>query len=88
MTIYAIILNEPNDSAWEAVRENWPNHHHILTDQIAFIAVPEDKLTLTDDIAEPIGLNESKKIRGLVIEAEHRAGFNDSSLVEWLGKFT
>lgn len=87
MAIYAIILNEPNDAVWQTVKSGWPGmQHFIVTDHLAFIAPSEP--TLTDHIAEKIGMNSGAAVpvTGVVIEAKNRSGLNSSSLVEWLGK--
>ncbi len=82
MTVYAVILNDPDETAWRKVRE-W-KQHYVLTDRIAFIAT--DDLTLTHEIAATIGINREGGVTGLVLESTNRAGWNDSALIEWLGK--
>ena len=86
MSIYAIILNEPNAHSWETVKQGWPNRHYILTDRIAFVSA--DEYTLTHEIAAAVGMDKEQRVSGIVIEAENRGGFNDSGLVEWLSKFS
>lgn len=84
MTIYAIVLNEPNETAWRQVRSEWPDRHYIVTDCLAFIA-PEG-FTLTEGIAETIGMDEQGGVTGVVIEATAYSGFNRSGLWEWARK--
>lgn len=86
MSVYLIVLNEPSKPTWEKVKENWPGseQHLILTDRIAFIAPPP--IALTQEIANTLGISSEGKVIGLVIEANNKAGYNNSSLIEWLGK--
>ena len=82
MTVFAVILNDPNDAAWQRVKE-W-ELHFILTDRIAFVATED--MTLTHEIAATIGMNRDGGVIGLVIESTNRSGWNNSALNEWLGK--
>ena len=82
MAVYAVILNDPSDAAWQRVRE-W-DQHFVLTDRIAFVATED--LTLTHDVATAVGMNKDGGVRGIVIEATNRSGWNDSLFIEWLGK--
>ena len=86
MILYAVVLNEPSEFSWQKIREGWPDRHYFLTDRIAFIATED--LTLTQEIAVAVGMNKEDRISGLVIEATSRGGWNDSSFVEWLSKFS
>ncbi len=86
MSIYLVALNDPSDEAWDAIRDNWPKHHLMLTDRLAFVA-PEES-ALTSMVAETIGINAEKGVLGIVVEMENKAGFNNASLKEWLGKFS
>ena len=85
MSIYLVALNDPSELAWEAIQTNWPKHHFLLTDCLAFVA--PDETALTSTLAETIGLNAEKGVHGIVVELGNRAGYNLSSLTEWLGKF-
>ena len=85
MTVYAIVLNDPNEYAWEQVRETWPDHqHYILTDRIAFVVT--EGVTLTTDIASTVGMNKEHQVTGFILDADSRAGWNDRGFVEWLRK--
>jgi len=85
VNVYAVILNEPNEAAWQKVKAKWPDRtNFILTDRIAFIATEE--LTITNDVAEAVGVSKEGGISGVVFDASRLAGWNDSGLVEWLGK--
>ena len=77
-----IVLDDPNRAVWGKVKEGWPNRNLLLTDRLAFIA-PE-KITLTREVADHLGFNNSEKIRGLVVQFDHRAGFHESRFIEWL----
>ena len=85
MTVYAIILVEPSEEAWERVRRAWPDEHIFHTDQIALIN--EKKATTTQHVAQLVGLDPDGKIRGMVFDATYIAGWGSSSLAEWLGRF-
>ncbi|MCY4289814.1 MAG: hypothetical protein OXC63_14640, partial [Aestuariivita sp.] len=64
MEVYAIFLNEPNETCWDAIQKNWPENHFILTKNLAFI-VTSDNIT-TKQIADKVGIYGSdKKIVGL-----------------------
>lgn len=84
MSVYSIILNESNKKTWDTIKSEWAERSYILTDTIAFIA-PE-KINLTQEIANILGMNSEGKVTGMVIESKNKAGWNDSSLIEWLGK--
>ena len=66
MTVYAVFLNEPDKEAWQALAEKWPERHHFLTDNMAFVA-PE-ALTLTSDVVKVAGIGGDRKIPGIVFE--------------------
>ena len=85
MTVYAVVLNDPDDTAWRKVKE-WPNQHYILTDRLAFLVA--DDLVLTENIAAQVGMDKTGRVKGFVIEMTNRSGWNDSGFVEWLGKVT
>ncbi|MCY4150905.1 MAG: hypothetical protein OXE94_01540 [Aestuariivita sp.] len=85
MEVYAIFLNEPNETCWDAIQKNWPENHFILTKNLAFI-VTNDNIT-TKQIADKVGIYGSdEKIVGLVFEFGSYNGFNSGDLWEWLGK--
>ena len=83
MSVFAIVLNEPSQTAWAAVKENWPGTHFILTDRIAFVA-PDENIVLTSEIAEKVGMNDDKNVLGFVMKSAANAGFNKSGLWEWM----
>ncbi len=84
MSIYAVILNDPSAPAWQAVQAAWPGRHFLLTDRVAFVA-PEG-ITLVEDIAGAVGIDESGDVLGLVVELDSYTGFNRSALWEWMRK--
>ena len=86
MSIYLVALNVPNKLAWETIQTSWPAHHFILTDHLAFVAPDEPALTAT--VAETIGINAEKDVLGIVVELGNKAGYNLTSLNEWLSKFS
>ena len=86
MSIYLVALNEPSELAWGAIQTNWPAHHFLLTDHLAFVA--PDESALTSSIAETIGINAEKNVLGIVVELGNKAGYNLTSLNEWLSKFS
>ena len=81
MTLYAIILNEPDEGTWSKVRETWPKNH-VLDDRVAFI---DTENALTSDIARDAGIDEGGA-NGLVIQMDYFAGHTRTSLVEWISK--
>ena len=86
MSIYAVFLNEPNEEAWARLRKHWKKRQYVLTDRLAFVA-PEEA-TLTEEIANEIGMNKEEQITGIVIESSEHFGFNSRSLWEWMRKFS
>ena len=83
MTVYAVFLNQPDDAAWAALAEHWPNgRHFILTGNMAFVA-PEG-ITTTAQIAKAVGIGEGRL--GVVFDWSAHNGFNRSDLWEWLRK--
>ena len=86
MTIYAIVLNEPNEAAWRQVKSEWPDRHYIVTDHLAFVA--SEEVILTEGIAEALGMDDEGNVTGVVIEAASYSGFNKPGLWEWARKFS
>ena len=84
MTIYAIFLNKPDDQAWQALAETWPDRHFVLTENLAFVA-PEG-ITLTGQIAETVGIGGEREVLGIVFDWNAHNGFNRGDLWEWLRK--
>ena len=86
MSVYAVFLNDPNEEAWERVKEVWRERQYILTDRLAFVA-PEET-TLAEEIADVIGMNEEGGMVGIVIESSGHFGLNKPTLWEWMRKFS
>ena len=40
MSLYVIVLNEPDEAAWENIREAWPAHH-VFDNRLAFISADD-----------------------------------------------
>lgn len=81
MSFYAIILNRPDEDAWETVRSSW-DLHFILDDRLAFILAEN---VLTADIAKKVGIS-SDGVSGIVIQMDYFSGHTSGSLVEWISK--
>ena len=79
MTLYTIILNDPNQAAWDKLRSLWPAHHRIVNDCMAFLC--GDGLQ-TGEIAVKIGIG--KRMDGLVVQADDYAGHAAPGIVEWI----
>ena len=86
MSVYAIILNEPDEGAWERVSNEWPKHY-FLNDSVAFVA-PDDPVSLAGEIGEKVGMNADHSVVGIVIEVGSNNGYNYQTLWEWMGKVT
>ena len=84
MSIYAIILAEPNAVAWARVEETWKEEHHFFTDRIAFVNAKKGTTTL--EVSEIVGMRSKEKVQGIVLEADSIAGWAPSSLGEWIEK--
>jgi len=84
MSVYAIYLNEPDEDAWKALKETWPDRHFILTDCMAF-AAPQG-ITTTSDIINAVGIGEEREVVGIVFELNANGGYNRGDLWEWLRK--
>ena len=84
MSIYAIVLTEPDAAAWARVKETWKEEHHFFTDRIAFVSAKKGTTTL--EISEIVGMGSKEKVRGIVLEADAIAGWAPSSLGEWIEK--
>ena len=84
MTVYAVFLNEADESAWQALAEKWPGRHFILNEHMAFVA-PEG-ITTTAEIAAVAGIGEEHDVLGIVFDWSAHHGFNRSDLWEWLRK--
>lgn len=82
MAKYAIILSSPSKHAWDRVKEVWPSHY-ILNERVAFIESDEPRTT-TSKISGEVGMDDDKKISGIVIQVGHYNGFEEPELWEWL----
>lgn len=67
MSVYAIVLNEPNTEAWTAPREHWPGRHFVSAQHLAFVA-PDDPLVVTTEISDAVGLDSESGVPGIVFE--------------------
>ena len=87
MSIYLVVLNEPDEGAWERLKNKWPKpNHYILTDRLAFISPKE--VLLTEDITHAVGMNNEFDTTGFVTEVRYGTinGWNRQALWEWLEK--
>ena len=85
MSVFAIFLNEPDETAWETLKEKWPNgRSFILTGNLAFVA-PEG-IVVTSEISEALGIGGETERRGIVFELGSYNGYNRGSLWEWVKK--
>ena len=87
MSVYMIGLNRPNEGAWERLKAEWPDRHRVVSDCLAFVA-PE-KITVTEEIIDHLGMNEEHQVLGIVVEIQYSAlnGWNNQPVWEWLVKF-
>ena len=82
MAIFLIVLDTPDEKAWEAIKNFWPDPaSHMLDERVAFVV--ENKL-LTSQISEIIGI--CSDMGGLVVQMDFYAGNTSLVLVEWLAK--
>ena len=84
MTVYAVFLNEPNEEVWQTLREKWPDRHHVLTENLAFVA--PHGITTTADISDSVGIGGERGVLGIVFEWHAHNGFNRGALWEWMRK--
>ena len=85
MSTYVIVLNEPSEYAWNALDINWPNHHLILNEYVAFVA-PEG-ISITEDVSKVIGVHpENPEALGVIFEAGNYYSFNMPRILEWIRK--
>ena len=80
MSTYLVVLNEPDDAAWKRLAEKWPDRHYILNERVA--AVAPEGISITEEVTEAIGMNETGKVVGIVAEIQHEAlnGWNRRGL--------
>ena len=83
MDTYAIVLNEPSETAWNRIKENWESHY-LVSDTLALIATESPALTLS--IAESIGINKEGGVTGIVFQISYYNGWHDRTTWEWLAK--
>lgn len=79
--MYAIILDKPNETAWDNVRQIWPRHY-IADERVAYV-VSENELTAA--VAEKAGI-KADGLNGVVIQMDYFSGFSSSALAEWVSK--
>ena len=82
MAIYLIVLDRPNNGAWEKVKNNWPAPNHFIHDDRVAVIL-DDKL-LTSDVSEKVGIGNG--VSGIVSQMDFYSGHTSSRFVEWLKK--
>ena len=83
--VFAVVLNDPSEFAWERLREIAEEHHFVLTERIAFIAVPAN--VVTGDLSDQIGMNKTNTVSGIVMRLGSYNGWNKRTLWEWLSLY-
>ena len=81
MSIYMILLDEPNEGAWEEIPKRWEDHL-IFDDRLAFVSAEN---TVTGKIAEQIGIGPDGAT-GIVTQMDFFSGRTSTLIVEWLAK--
>ena len=87
MSIYLVALNQPDEGAWERLKDARPeSRRYVLTDRLAFVA-PEEIL-LTEEVGEIVGMNDEHEVTGIVTEIQYDTinGWNRQAVWEWLRK--
>ena len=80
---YMVVLNEPNDAAWQTIKETWD--HYILDKRVAFVVVPNGDTA--NDIVTPLGMNGEGRVLGMVVNiGSGLSGYNKNELVDWTRK--
>ncbi len=85
MAVYAIILPEPEQGAWDRIEAKWPGRTHIYDERLAFVC-PEE-IMVTRDIADIVGMEEERRVTGFVLDIKAYAGWANPSVWEWIQKF-
>ena len=83
MNVYAIVLDEPSQYAWDQIKSKWKNSY-CPSDTLAFIAPGEG--AITSEISDHIGMNDENEVKGVVFQISHYYGWHDKALWEWLIK--
>ena len=84
MTVYAVILNSPDPVTTQRITQRWPRHY-VLSDSVFFLTQEDPSTTV--EVAEAIGMNEERKVLGIVIEVGgNNFGYNYQRLWEWFSK--
>lgn len=92
MSIYVVILEQPDKKAWAVLKEKWPKRqHYILDGRVAFVAPARQhasEVFLTEDISEALGMGTDTQRWGIVAEINRKAidGWHDQRLWEWVDK--
>ncbi len=84
MSLYAVVLNNPDESVMARAKKELGNRMYVVTDHLALVS-PEQTV-LTDNVSDMFGID--KDTTGLVIEIENYSGFNQKALWEWMEKFS
>ena len=82
MDIFLVALEGPSVQAWANIRATWPQHHYIISDHLAVIAITG--IVVSQQIADAIGLVLGQEPNGFVVKLEHYAGTGRTPVVEWL----
>lgn len=82
MDIHLIALSAPHETAWKKLRQRWPDHHHVLNDDFAFVA-PPGVCTLTK-IQDVVGMSTDPDVAiGIVVPLVDHAGVLANRTVQW-----
>ena len=84
MPVYVIAIDKPNEYAWKAIRNKWPDRHYFANQRLAIIA--PTGITLTVDIDRSVGMSDEHEVLGLEFEMSSYSGYSSRDVWEWLAK--
>ena len=85
MQIFLIALVSPHVGAWNAVRREWPNRHHIINDTLAMVSPKSGAIFTSSKIEKTIGISTADEdATGIVIPLGDHSGTLPTDAVDWI----
>lgn len=83
--IYLIALRKPDSDVFDAIREEWPDAHHEVTDTQMLIAASNGGgKSEYERIRKRLGLDEDGRFPALIVGVNSTHGYHRKALWKWL----
>ena len=86
MAVYLVTLTEPNETALENIRKEWPDNHYQIDNRLIMVATKKDGVATADSVMQRVGIEVGQETpNGLVLLMTRKtaAGVLRASDVNW-----